>query len=210
MHSPLTTSFSALVLTLLDACATPIDKPLSSTPTTAIPVTAKVIDLRATKWKTTKILQNAQGVVQHVGDDKFPNGNLPAYLAQRLARALAVVSAQYVNVKTTDIRLSIPGARIDNTQLATGVATSGLIAAPVLALMSTTSQNKSASAVLCLNVDGRDYLGNDARLFRFGPEGELRESIEAAITVLEKNLAAGVSSTSVACEAGWEGGQARP
>lgn len=112
-------------------------------------------------------------------------------------------------MKTTDIRLSIPGARIDDTQLATAVATSGLIAAPVLALMSTTTQNKSASAVLCINIDGRDYLGNDARLFRFGAEGEIRESIDAAIAVLNGNIAAGVSSTRVACEAGWEGGQPR-
>ncbi len=73
--------------------------------------------------------------------------------------------------------------------------------------MSTTTENKSASAVFCLNVDGRDYLGNNARLFRFGPEGEMRNSIDAAIALLSKNIAAGISSTSVACEAGWEGGQ---
>ncbi len=145
--------------------------------------------------------------MQHLGDDKFPSGSLPTYLTKRLASTLASVKAQSVALKTTDIRLSIPAARIDETQLDTAIATSGLIAAPIFALMASTTENKSASAVFCLNVDGRDYLGNDARLFRFGPEGEMRDSIDAAIALLSKNIAAGISSTSVACEAGWEGGQ---
>jgi hypothetical protein len=168
-----------------------------------------VTDLRAAQWRITKVLQNAQGVVQHLGDDKFPGGSIPTYLTQRLARTLASVGAQSVAVKTTDVRLSIPDAKVDETQVATAVATSGLIAAPVFALLSTTSKNKSASAVFCLNVDGRDYLGDDARLFRFGPEGEIRESIDAAIAILDKNIVGGVTTKSVACEAGWEGGQSR-
>lgn len=209
MHRPHVSACSTLILSFFGGCTTPIDKPLSDASVATIPVTAVVSDLRAIEWRVTKVLQNSQGVVQHLGDDKFPSGNLPTYLAQRLAGTLASVRARSVAVKTTAIQLSIPGARIDETQLATAVATSGLIAMPIVALMSTTSQSKSASAVFCLNVDGRDYLGNDARLFRFGPEGELRESIDAAIEVLNKNIAAGVSSTSVACEAGWEGGQPR-
>lgn len=210
MHSPYKAAGSALILTLLlGGCAAPLDKPLPDASAVAVPVTAALTDLRAAEWRTSKVLQNSQGVVQHLGDDKFPSGNLPAYLTQRLARTLASVKAQSVAVKTTDIRLSIPGAKVDETQLAVAAAKSGLIAAPVLSLMSTTDQNKSASAVFCLNVDGRDYLGNNARLFRFGPEGEVRESIDAAIAVLDKNIAAGITSVSVACEAGWEGGQAR-
>jgi hypothetical protein len=210
MRTPHISACSMLILSFLVGCASPIEKPLADASAASVPVTAAVSDLRATEWKTTKVLQNSQGVVQHLGDDKFPGGSLPNHLAQRLARTLDKVKAQSVIVKTTDVRLSIPGARLDEIQLATAVGTSGVIAAPVFALLSTTTQNKSASAVFCLNIDGRDYLGNDARLFRYGPEGEMRESIEAAIAMLNNNIAAGVTSTSVACEAGWEGGQPRP
>jgi hypothetical protein len=200
----------ALLLSLFGGCAAPIDKPLAGASPPAVPVTAVVFDLRAADWKMTKVLQNSQGVVQHLGDDKFPGGDLPHYLAQRLALTLATVKATSIAVKTTDIRLSVPGAKIDQAQLAMAVTTSGLVAAPMFALLSTTSRNKSASAVFCLAIDGRDYLGNDARLFSFGPEGELRDSIDAAIGSLAKNITAGITSASVACEPGWEGGQARP
>ena len=46
-----------------------------------------------------------------------------------------------------------------------------------------------------------------ARLFRFGAEGELRASIEAAVTALAGNIVAGTTTTSPACAPGWEGGQ---
>ncbi len=200
---------SVLAPSILAGCATPLDKPISDAPALGILPAVAVTDLRAAEWKATRVVQNAQGVVQHLGDDRFPGGSLPAYLTQRLARTLASVKAQSVTVKTTDIRLSIPGAKLDEAQVATAVATSGPIAAPILALMSTTTQNKAASAVFCVSVDGRDFLGNDARLFRYGPEGEMRQSIDAAIAILERNIAGSTTTASVACEAGWEGGQPR-
>ncbi len=194
---------------VLAGCAAPIDKPLPPAATVPITVTAAVTDLRSTEWKATKVLANGQGVVQHLGDNSFPGGSLPAYLAQRLAPSLTAAQAKTMSIKTVDVRLSIPDAKIDQAQLDTAVAMQGLIAVPIVGLFSAATRNMTASAVICVNIDGKDFVGNDARLFRFGPEGELRDSIDAAIALLAKNIAARAASTSVACEPGWEGGQPR-
>ena len=197
------------LLSLTLGCAAPLDKPLSESSRPAILVDAQVVDLRADSWKKTQVLQNAVGVVQHLGDDRLPGTNLPQYVAQELADLLNQRGVKRFAVKTADIRLSIPGAKLDQVQLANMVATTGLIAAPVMSLLSTFERNKSASAVFCVSLDGRDYLGNDARLFSFGAEGELKDSLSAALAVLKQNVAAGKSSTSPACDPGWEGGQPR-
>jgi hypothetical protein len=170
-------------------------------------VSATVQDLRADQWKKTAVLQLSTGVVQRVGDDLLPGKSLPDYLVSQLATVLSASGAKTVAIKTADIRLSIPGAKVDEGLLAIQVAMSGLVAAPIAHLLSQTTKDKTAAAVFCVSVDGRDYLGNDARLFRFGGEGELKQSIQAAINALAKNIAAGSVSTSVACQPGWEGGQ---
>ncbi|MFG5409698.1 hypothetical protein ABXN37_18395 [Piscinibacter sakaiensis] len=168
-----------------------------------------MLDLRAAVWKRTQVLQNNVGVVQHLGDDRFPGGSLPDYIAQQLADLLNGRDARTLGIKTTDIRLSIPGARIDENRAAVISATTGFVAAPMIGLLSTMERNKTASAVLCVSVDGKDYLGNDGRLFALGAEGELRSSLASAIKKLRDNFASGTVTSSPACERGWEGGQAR-
>lgn len=197
----------ALSSVLAAGCAAPLGQRVSATVGPSTAVTVSVSDLRSAQWKTTQLIANSQGVVQHFGDNSFPEGSLPAYLAQRLAPGLATAGARSMAVKTVDVRLSFPHAKLDDTQVRTAVAMHGLVAAPIFGMLSATARDKSASAVICVSVDGKDYLGNDARLFRFGPEGELRDAIDAAVNVLSKNIGDRVTSDSVACQPGWEGGQ---
>jgi hypothetical protein len=193
----------------LVACATPVETQLVAAVQPTAVLNAAVTDLRSEAWKRTQVLQTTTGVVQHLGDDRFPGGNLPAYIAQELTELLNKKGAKRLTIKTTDIRLSIPGARIDQVQAATITAVTGLVAAPMIGLLSTMERNKTASAVLCVSVDGKDFLGNDGRLFAFGAEGELRASLAAAINKLRQSIESGTVSSSPACEPGWEGGQSR-
>jgi hypothetical protein len=208
MHSihPLK-NFACLSAGFLAACAAPVETQLVPAAQPTIYLNAAVEDLRSEAWKRTQVRQTTTGVIQHLGDDRFPRTSLPAYVGQQLADILNKNGAKKLTVKTTDIRLSIPGARIDQTQAATLTSTTGLIAAPMIGLLSTMERNKTASAVLCVSVDGKDYLGNDGRLFAFGAEGELRASLAAAISKLRKSIESGTVSSSPACEPGWEGGQ---
>ena len=203
---------STIAVGLLSACAAPVQDQLVPTPQARVALNAEVVDLRAENWKTTHVLQTSSGVVQHLGDDRFPGSSLPGYIGQQLADLLNRQGVKRIRVKTTDVRLSIPGARVDPVQsvaVAAATGTTSLIAAPMVGLLSTMERNKTASAVLCVSIDGRDFLGNDGRLFAFGAEGELRSSLAAAIAKLRKNIESGVSSNSPACEPGWEGGQPR-
>jgi hypothetical protein len=186
-----------------------VETQLVSAVQSAAALKATVADLRSDTWKRTQVLQTTTGVVQHLGDDRFPGGSLPDYLAQQLAETLNKKGAKSLAIKTTDIRLSIPGARIDQVQAATITAATGLVAAPMIGLLSTMERNKTASAVLCVSVDGKDFLGNDGRLFAFGAEGELRASLAAAVNKLRQSIEAGTATSSPACEPGWEGGQSR-
>jgi hypothetical protein len=188
-------------------CAAPVQAPIATGAANVVTAPVAVQDLRAAQWKRTAVVQLTTGVVQRVGDDLFPGKSLPDYLVSQLSPTLIASGAKAVSIKTADIRLSIPGAKVDETLLATQVAMSGWIAAPIVGLLAQTSKDKTAAAVLCASVDGRDYLGNDARLFRFGGEGELKQSIQAAIAALAKNISTGATTTSVACQPGWEGGQ---
>ncbi len=168
-------------------------------------------DLRAEKWRRTSLVNTTAGAVQHGGDDLFGSGGVTDYLTERLANSLPA-DAQ-VQLKTADIRLFVPGTRIDPTQLSTVqalVPAGALAAGPIAALISGFSKNKSASAVFCISIAGKDYLGNDARLFRVGPDAELKDSIAAAAAVLAKNVASGTTTDSPACSPGWEGGQPQP
>ncbi len=171
---------------------------------------AEVRDLRAQQWKSTTVRNVGTGVVQHFGDDT-QLGTFTSLIGGRLKTILSPDSGP-VEIKTVDVRLSLPNARIDEVALQTVQLSSQslgapLIAAPVAALLSRFSKDKTASAVFCVSIGGKDYLGNDARLFRFGAESELRESVEAALVRLKAAVEAGASSTSPACEPGWEGGQ---
>jgi hypothetical protein len=193
----------------LVACAAPVETQLVAAVQPTAALSAVVADLRSEAWKRTQVLQTTTGVVQHFGDDRFPGGNLSAYIAQQLTETLNKKGTKSLTIKTTDIRLSIPGARIDQIQAATVTAVTGLVAAPMVGLLSTMERNKTASAVLCVSVDGKDFLGNDGRLFAFGAEGELRASLAAAISKLRQSIESGTVSSSPACEPGWEGGQSR-
>lgn len=168
----------------------------------------RITDLRAERWRKTSLANTSAGAVQHGGDDLFGTAGVAGYLAERLAPYLRPDTE--VQLKTADIRLFVPGMSIDATQLSTvqAVVPSGaMIAAPIALLISGFSKNKSASAVFCVSIAGKDYLGNDARLFRMGPDAELKESIAAAASMLAKNFASGASTDSPACAPGWEGGQ---
>jgi len=176
----------------------------------AAPVEAPAIqDLRAEQWLRTRVLNTGSGVVQHTGDDVFPGGTI-GFLRERLTSVLPRDGSMAVQLKTADIRLYVPDVRVDEGAVGAAQRTvpgDALLAAPIALLVSSFSKNKSASAVFCVCIDGHDYLGNDARLFRFGAEGELRASIEAAATALARNIVAGTTTTSPACAPGWEGGQ---
>jgi hypothetical protein len=172
---------------------------------------APMKDLRAAKWRKTQLENTSAGAVQHGGDDLFGPGGVALYLMERLSNSLP--ADEQPQLKTADIRLFVPGTRIDPTQLSTVqalVPAGALVAGPIASLISRFSKNKSASAVFCISIAGKDYLGNDARLFRVGPESELRESIAAAAAVLAKNVASGTTTDSPACSPGWEGGQPQP
>ena len=196
------------LVVLLAACAAPQENAVEAAASEKPQFTGSVVDLRAPEWRNTKVIQTSQGVVQHLGDDGLPEG-LPGFLVGRIGNSLSRVGARSVEIKTTDVRLSLPEAQLDEVQTSTMVVMHGLVALPVVDLVSRFSRNKSASAVFCISVDGKDYLGNDSRLFRFGADEELRESIEAATAVLARNIESRAYSNSAACEAGWEGGQPR-
>lgn len=171
---------------------------------------AVINDLRDPRWKDTRVVDTGAGVVQYTGDAAV-SGGLISYLGLRLQNHLDPSSK--VALKTADIRLSLVGVSYGVTHVfsdsAKVVLIGTLISVPISALMSAFEKNKSASAVICVSVDGNDYLGNDARLFRYGAETELRESIEAAVQRLIENIKHHRVTDSPACAPGWEGGQAR-
>ena len=169
-----------------------------------------IVDLRSDEWLTTKVVNTGVGVVQHTGDSIFPTGTV-GFLRQRLGAVLPTDPAVVIQLKTSDIRLSIPDAKVDQTTVQSLQHSNpkGAYVVPVVALLTESfSKTKSASAVFCVAVNGQDYLGNDARFFRFGAEGEMKDSIDAAVASLARNIAAGNATASPACEPGWEGGQA--
>jgi hypothetical protein len=177
----------------------------------APPDSVPVADLRAVEWRSTSVQNTSMGVVQHSGDDIFPDGTV-GFLRRRLSVVLASKRGVDVQLKTSDIQLFVPDVKVDPGAVGAAqraVPAGAMLAAPVAALLSSFSKNKSASAVFCLAVGGSNYLGNDARLFRVGAESELKASIEAAVATLAQNIAAGKPTTSPACEPGWEGGQPR-
>jgi len=166
-------------------------------------------DLRATSWRVTTIVDTGLGIVQHTGDDT-KLGKISDLVASNILPVLDKNSVKKIQLKTADIRLSLPDTKLDSIQITTAqalVPAGAVIAAPIALLFGTFSKTKSASAVFCLSIDGKDYLGNDARLFRYGAENEIRDSIGAALATLSKNITAGVTTTSPACAPGWEGGQ---
>jgi hypothetical protein len=166
-------------------------------------------DLRAPEWHSTRVVNTTSGVVQHTGDDIFPDGTV-GFLRERLSSVLPTDSGIEVQLKTSDIRIYLPNVKVDENALRAtqnSVRSGGYLAAPIVYLLESFSRNKSASAVFCVAVGGKDYLGNDARLFRAGAEGELKASIDAAVKILAANIASGKPTTSPACEPGWEGGQ---
>jgi len=166
-------------------------------------------DLRAPKWHATTILNTGTGVVQHTGDESFDSGTI-GFLQARLAGVLASEPTAVVRLKTSDIRLYLPDVTADENAIRavqSSVRKGAFLAEPMARLLSAFSKNKSASAVFCLSINDQDYLGSDARLFRMGAESELKSSIEAAVTVLAQNIASKTTTTSPACEPGWEGGQ---
>lgn len=167
-------------------------------------------DLRDSRWRTASAVDTGQGVVQYLGDAAVPNG-IPALIQRQLSAVEWLRSDSKVQLKTADIRVSVPnvslkGARvISNSQ---AVATIGTLASfPIWTLLSSFEKNKSASAVFCVSVDGKDYLGNNARLFRYGADEELAGAIDVAVKTLVMNMRARRTTDSVACEAGIEGGQ---
>lgn len=177
---------------------------------------AEVIDLRAEKWKRTTVANVGTGAVQHTGDDT-KLGSLRDRVMNRIAALPSVSGASRVEIKTIDVRLSIPDAQLDwaavrHVQSSPQLYDPKYAAfAPVFAsLLARFSKDKTASAVFCVAVDGKHFLGNDARLFRYGPEEELVASLEAALSALEKAIQSGAATDSPACEPGWEGGQEGP
>lgn len=172
---------------------------------------AELLDRRAPQWKATTVRNVGTGVVQYTGDDtQF--GNLAVLLRSRLVSSGALAASQPLEVKTTDVRLSLPDVKVDEeaVQAVQLVVPGGqVLAAPIAAILSAFSKNKAASAVFCVAIDGRHFLGNDARLFRFGAEGELRDAVESAIQRLTAAVRSGATTESPACDPGWEGGQAQ-
>ncbi|NBD19794.1 hypothetical protein GTZ97_03795 [Aquabacterium fontiphilum] len=163
--------------------------------------------MRANHWKTTKVFSTSQGVIQHLGDEAF-DGGIVKFLPQTLAPALHARNARTIVIKTFDVRLSLPDTtKADPVMTSTLVSMHGLIALPMIELMNQFSRNKTASAVICVNVDGNDYLGNDSNIFMWGAQEELENSIHRAIKILSKNIIQGEKTLSPACEPGWEGGQ---
>lgn len=173
------------------------------------PAVSDVRDLRADRWKKTTVANVGTGVVQYTGDDtKF--GQFPVRIEDRLRALPEVKKSSLIEIKTIDVRLSLPDVHVDplDIQAQQVAMPRGAALVPGIAYLFTNfSKNKSASAVFCVAVDGKNYLGNDAKLFRFGPEDELSESIERALKLLEQAIRSGNSVDSPACDPGWEGGQ---
>jgi hypothetical protein len=170
-----------------------------------------VRDLRAERWRTTAVINVGSAAIQHTGDDTRL-GSFRTLVAKRIGALPNITPISVVSLKTADVRLSLPDVRVDqNAVEVTGqlVPNGALLAAPIAALISMFSKNKTASAVFCVSIDGKDYLGNDARLFRIGAEAELMDAVEVALQRLSKAVASGTATDSVACEPGWEGGQPR-
>lgn len=169
-----------------------------------------ITDRRDPKWKALIVTNVGTGVVQYSGDSALPGG-VVEYLRERIAKIPRITDQSRIILKTADVRLSLPSAKVSFTQVISSsgaMAVGGtLISAPISAVLSSFEKNKSASAVFCINIDGADYFASDSRLFRFGAEAELRESIDAAITKLMSSVEKNAPATSVACEQGWEGGQ---
>jgi hypothetical protein len=115
-----------------------------------------------------------------------------------LSPELLGIKAQRVQIKTIDVRLTLP----DLDAPAKGQYTMN-----VDQLNYQLTAKSSASAVICLNVDGVDYLGNFATLARIGLQKEMVAAIDNAIGSLKSNLVSRTASKSPACQPGWEGGQ---
>lgn len=179
--------------------------------TSALATSIEAIDLRADRWKRTSVVNFGSGVVQYTGDDT-KHGSFATMLEKRIRSVSGINRNTRIELKTADVRLSLPDARIDETAVnaARHAVPQGAAFAPVVAsLFSKFSKDKVASAVFCVSIDGKSFLGNNSRLFRYGAEEELDASIEAALKVLEQSIQSGAQTESPACEPGWEGGQPR-
>lgn len=194
-------NYWGLILTALvmGGCASTPPEPILQ-PTLRVPeITFAVHDLRDARWRESTIKLNVKGAVQYRGDDALPGG-IPNYLWSHLKEALESKGAKSVSLKTADWRIAIPDLSIP----ALGPNTLGIDQIHYIL----TAQS-SASAVLCVSVDGIDYMGNHAHLFRSRSEQEAIVALSQALTVLRTNIQRGNSTDSPACQPGWEGGQPR-
>lgn len=171
----------------------------------------QVTDLRAGRWKRTSVVNVGTGVVQYTGDDtKY--GSFATLVEKVIQQVPSVTESTRIELKTADVRLSLPDAKIDydSVNVARYVVPERAVFAPAFAaLFSVFSKDKMASAVFCISIDGKNFLGNDSRLFRYGAQEELDASIEAALKVLGNAIQTDSTTESPACEPGWEGGQPR-
>ena len=173
---------------------------------------AEVIDLRAERWKRTSVESTGRGVVQYTGDDtRF--GPFSDLIEKRIRQIPGLAESTRIEIKTADVRLSLPNVVVDANRIhaVQAAVPPGAAYVPGLAaLLSTFSKDKTASAVFCVAINGKNFMGNEARLFRFGADGELNTAVEAALTMLKEAVQSDTPTESLACEPGWEGGQARP
>lgn len=173
---------------------------------------ADVQDLRAERWKRTTVVNVGTSAVQHTGDDTRL-GPFPDLIERHLRSASAIDPSARLAVKTVAVSLTLPQTSVDEQAVATAqraVPSHALLAPIAGILLSRFSKDKSASAVFCVAINGQNYLGSDARLFRSGAEKALEESVQAGLEALVQAIRKQQVSASPACDAGWEGGQATP
>lgn len=175
----------------------------------SLAASSDIVDLRAARWKRTYVANVGTGVVQYMGDDaKY--GSFATLVEKSIRPVLRGAESLRIELKTADVRLSLPDTKVDEAAVnaARNAVPAGAAFAPAIAaLFSAFSKNKMALAVFCVSIDGKNFLGNDARLFRYGAQEELDASIEAALKVLSNAIQTGSETESPACEPGWEGGQ---
>lgn len=191
--------FLALSGVLMAGCSTTVTKPVlqPSSIHAAHPFITQ--DLRDPKWRATTITPHVKGIVQQRGDDAIIGGT-PNYLWTHLQQTLLSRGAKHVQLKTADWRVAL----LDLSVPVLGPNTMGIDQ-----IHHVLTAESSASAVVCISVDGVDYLGNHVRSFRSAPEPEALVALSEAVWALRANIENGMPSNSPACEPGWEGGQPR-
>ena len=194
-----TREFLALILVTLvtSGCAHAPTDPILQPSFTAPEHTFSAQDLRAARWTKTSMAPNVKGVVQHRGDDALPGG-IPNYLWSHLQATLEGKGVKHVALKTADWRIAIPDLN---------VPVLGPNTMRIDQIHHALTAQSSASAVLCISVDGVDYLGHHAHIFRSGSEQEAIVALSQALTVLRANIQRGHPTDSPACQPAWEGGQ---